>query len=66
MTGAILGLTAGFVFVVVLLLALNLRTPFHWGIKTGVIPLSLSLRGSRTSIPSNRNFCGSGSLAGQP
>ena len=42
MTGAILGLTAGFVFVVVLLLALNLRTPFHWGIKTGVILLALA------------------------
>ncbi len=41
MTGAILGLTAGFVFVVVLLLALNLRTPFHWSIKSGVILLAL-------------------------
>ena len=41
MTGAILGLTAGFVFVVVLLLALNLRTPYHWGIKSGVILLAL-------------------------
>jgi len=37
MTTAILGLTAGFVFVVVLLLALNLRTDFHWGIKAGAI-----------------------------
>ena len=41
MTGAILGLTAGFVFVVVLLLSLNLRTPFHWSIKAGVILLAL-------------------------
>jgi hypothetical protein len=41
MTGAILGLTAGFVFVVVLLLSLNLRTPFHWSIKAGVVLLAL-------------------------
>ena len=41
MTGAILGLTAGFVFVVVLLLALNLRTPFHWSIKAAVVMLAL-------------------------
>ena len=41
MTGAILVLTAGFVFVVVLLLSLNLRTSFHWSIKTGVILLAL-------------------------
>ena len=41
MTGAILGLTAGFVFVVVLLLSLNLRTPFHWGIKAGTVLLGL-------------------------
>lgn len=41
MTGAILGLTAGFVFVVVLLLSLNLRTPFHWSIKVGAILLAL-------------------------
>ena len=41
MTGAILGLTAGFVFVVALLLSLNLYTPFHWSIKTGVILLAL-------------------------
>lgn len=37
MSAAILGLTAGFVFVVVLLLALNLRTDFHWSIKAGAI-----------------------------
>lgn len=37
MTTAILGLAAGFVFVVVLLLALNLRTDFHWGIKAVAI-----------------------------
>jgi hypothetical protein len=37
MTTAILGLVAGFVFVVVLLLALNLRTDFHWSIKAGAI-----------------------------
>ena len=30
MTTAILGLTAGFIFVAVLLLALNLRSSFHW------------------------------------
>lgn len=41
MTGAILGLTTGFIFVVVLLLAFNIRTPFHWSIKTGVILLAL-------------------------
>jgi hypothetical protein len=41
MTGAILGLTAGFVFVVVLLLSLNLRTSFHWGIKAAVVLLAL-------------------------
>lgn len=42
MTVAILGLTAGFVFVVVLLLSLNLRTPFHWGIKAGAVLLALT------------------------
>jgi len=42
MTGSILGLTAGFVFVVVLLLAFNLRTPFHWIIKAAVILLALA------------------------
>lgn len=41
MTTAILGLIAGFVFVVVLLLALNLRSSFHWGIKAGSILLAL-------------------------
>ena len=37
MTGAILGLTAGFIFVVILLLILTLRTRFHWGIKAATI-----------------------------
>lgn len=41
MTVAILGLTAGFVFVVVLLLSLNLRTPFPWSVKAGAVLLSL-------------------------
>jgi len=41
MTGAVLGLTAGFIFVVVLLLALNLRTPYHWSIKAAVVMLAL-------------------------
>jgi hypothetical protein len=35
MTTAILGLTAGFVFIVVLLLVLNLRTQYPWTIKAG-------------------------------
>ena len=41
MTASILGLIAGFIFVVVLLLALNLRSSFHWGIKAGSIILAL-------------------------
>ena len=41
MTGAILGLTAGFIFIVVLLLSLNLRTSFHWSLKAGVVILAL-------------------------
>ncbi len=40
MTGAILGLTAGFIFIVILLLALNLRTNFHWSIKTAAIAVA--------------------------
>lgn len=40
MTIAILGLTAGFVFVCVLLLVLNLRTAYHWTIKAGMISLA--------------------------
>ena len=41
MTAATLGLTAGFIFVIVLLLVLNLRTKFHWLIKLGTIVLAL-------------------------
>ncbi|TNF37783.1 MAG: hypothetical protein EP315_02160, partial [Gammaproteobacteria bacterium] len=41
MTVATLGLTAGFVFIVVLLLVLNLRTNYHWLIKLGTILLAL-------------------------
>ena len=37
MSGGILGLTAGFIFIVILLLALNLRTNFHWSIKATTI-----------------------------
>jgi len=52
MTASILGLTAGFVFVVVLLLALNLRTAFHWGVKAAVILLALVFYGvTLTSLP---------------
>ena len=43
MTIPSIGLAAGFVFVVVLLLVLTLRTPYHWCIKLGVIALSLAL-----------------------
>lgn len=41
MTTAILGLTAGFIFVVVLLLALNLRSSFHWSTKAGATIIAL-------------------------
>ena len=41
MTTAILGLTAGFIFVAVLLLALNLRSSFHWSVKAGAIVVAL-------------------------
>lgn len=40
MTIATLSLTAGFVFVCVLLLSLNLRTTYHWTIKAGMILLA--------------------------
>ena len=41
MTISILGLTAGFVFICVLLLALCLKTGFHWLIKAGMIVIAL-------------------------
>ena len=41
MTFSILTLTAGFVFVCVLLLSLSLKTSFHWTIKAGMIGLAL-------------------------
>ena len=41
MTLAILGLTAGFIFVVVLLLALNLHSSLHWTTKAGAILVAL-------------------------
>ena len=40
MTIAILGLAAGFVFISVLLLLLNLRTDYHWSIKAGMIGIA--------------------------
>lgn len=40
MTLAILTLTAGFVFVCVLLLSLCLKASFHWSIKAGMIALA--------------------------
>ena len=40
MTIAILVLTAGFIFICVLLLILNLRTDYHWGIKAGMISIA--------------------------
>ncbi len=41
MTLSILTLTAGFVFVCVLLLSLSLKTAFHWSIKAGLIAIAL-------------------------
>ena len=41
MTLVILTLTAGFVFVCVLLLSLNLKTSHHWSIKVGMIAVAL-------------------------
>ena len=41
MTLAILALTAGFVFLCVLLLSLCLKTAYHWTIKAGMIVLAL-------------------------
>lgn len=41
MTLVILTLTAGFVFVCVLLLSLNLKTSHHWSIKAGMIAVAL-------------------------
>lgn len=40
MTISILALTAGFVFICVLLLALNLRTDYHWSIKGGMVAVA--------------------------
>lgn len=40
MTVAILSLAAGFIFISVLLLVLNLRTDYHWSIKAGVIAIA--------------------------
>ncbi len=41
MTGAVLSIAAGFVFIVALLLALSLKTNYHWTIKAGVIALAV-------------------------
>lgn len=43
MTASVIGIVAGFVFVVVMLLALNLRTDFHWITKLGAIGLAAIL-----------------------
>ena len=40
MTIAILSLAAGFIFISVLLLLLNLRTDYHWSIKAGMIGIA--------------------------
>ena len=40
MTVAILSLAAGFIFICVLLLVLNLRTDYHWSIKAGMIAIA--------------------------
>lgn len=40
MTIAILSLAAGFIFICVLLLVLNQRTDYHWGIKSGMVGIA--------------------------